>query len=124
MTKPVPRPTDAELAILRVLWERGPSTVRQVHDVLSRERSAAADSQLMAIQRFPGSPVAGARTRQLAALLNDYDAPMPAAQRLFLMNDLHCHAGSCHQWPTLAARRVASNLSRLLRPNCTMPVPG
>jgi BlaI family transcriptional regulator, penicillinase repressor len=30
----VPRPTDAELAILRVLWERGPSTVRQVHDVL------------------------------------------------------------------------------------------
>ena len=31
---PAPRPTDAELAILRVLWERGPSTVRQVHDVL------------------------------------------------------------------------------------------
>ena len=29
-----PRPTDAELAILRVLWERGPSTVRQVHGVL------------------------------------------------------------------------------------------
>ena len=31
---PAPRPTDAELAILRVLWERGPSTVRQVHEVL------------------------------------------------------------------------------------------
>ena len=30
-----PRPTDAELAILRVLWERGPSTVRQVHEVLA-----------------------------------------------------------------------------------------
>jgi predicted transcriptional regulator len=29
-----PRPTDAELAILRVLWERGPSTVRQVHEVM------------------------------------------------------------------------------------------
>jgi BlaI family penicillinase repressor len=29
-----PKPTDAELAILRVLWERGPSTVRQVHEVL------------------------------------------------------------------------------------------
>lgn len=38
----LPRPTDAELAILRVLWERGPSTVRQVHAVLSRERPAAA----------------------------------------------------------------------------------
>jgi len=31
---PAPRPTDAELAILRVLWERGPSTVRQVHEIL------------------------------------------------------------------------------------------
>ena len=33
--KPTPRPTDAELAILNVLWERGPSTVREVHDALS-----------------------------------------------------------------------------------------
>jgi predicted transcriptional regulator len=33
--KPTPRPTDAELAILRVLWERGPCTVREVHDALS-----------------------------------------------------------------------------------------
>jgi predicted transcriptional regulator len=33
-TRTAPRPTDAELAILRVLWERGPSTVRQVHDIL------------------------------------------------------------------------------------------
>lgn len=33
--KPTPRPTDAELAILRVLWERGPSTVREVHEAMS-----------------------------------------------------------------------------------------
>lgn len=33
--KPTPRPTDAELAILRVLWERGPSTVREVHDAIN-----------------------------------------------------------------------------------------
>lgn len=39
MTKPTTqRPTDAELAILRVLWERGPSTVRQVHEILSEVR--------------------------------------------------------------------------------------
>ena len=37
----VPRPTDAELSILRILWDRGPSTVRQVHDELARERPAA-----------------------------------------------------------------------------------
>ena len=39
MPRPSPtRPTDAELAILRVLWELGPATVRQVHERLSRER--------------------------------------------------------------------------------------
>lgn len=31
------KPTDSELAILRVLWTRGPSTVRQVAEVLNRE---------------------------------------------------------------------------------------
>jgi BlaI family transcriptional regulator, penicillinase repressor len=29
-----PRPTEAELQILGVLWRRGPSNVRQVHDAL------------------------------------------------------------------------------------------
>ena len=31
------KPTDAELAILRVLWSRGPSTVREVFDALGGE---------------------------------------------------------------------------------------
>lgn len=47
---PLPRPTDGELAILRVLWARGPSTVRQVHDVLSRERPAAYTTALKLLQ--------------------------------------------------------------------------
>lgn len=29
-----PRPTDAELEILTVLWSRGPSTVREVHETV------------------------------------------------------------------------------------------
>lgn len=29
-----PTPSDGELAVLRVLWNRGPSTVRQVHEAL------------------------------------------------------------------------------------------
>src|SRR5262245_16067391 len=37
--KPLPHPTDGELAILRVLWERGASTVRQVNDLLSEDRA-------------------------------------------------------------------------------------
>jgi predicted transcriptional regulator len=49
-TPAIPRPTDAELAILRVLWERGPSTVRQVHDVLSRERPTAYTTALKLLQ--------------------------------------------------------------------------
>ena len=32
------RPTDAELEILRVLWDRGPSTVREIHDVLNQTK--------------------------------------------------------------------------------------
>ena len=31
-----PQPTPAELEILRVLWERGPSTVREVHEAMER----------------------------------------------------------------------------------------
>jgi BlaI family penicillinase repressor len=50
MTKQTPRPTDAELAILRVLWERGASTVRQVHDVLIRERPTAYTTALKMLQ--------------------------------------------------------------------------
>jgi BlaI family transcriptional regulator, penicillinase repressor len=51
MTTPKPpRPTDAELAILRVLWSRGASTVRQVHESLSRERPAAYTTALKMLQ--------------------------------------------------------------------------
>jgi len=35
----LPRPTQAELDILRVLWDRGPSTVRDVHSTLAKERA-------------------------------------------------------------------------------------
>ena len=44
------RPTDGELAILRILWDRGPSTVRQVHDVLAHERQAAYTTALKLLQ--------------------------------------------------------------------------
>ncbi|GLH69709.1 transcriptional regulator [Geothrix rubra] len=47
---PIPRPTDAELAILRVLWDRGPSTVRQVFEVLSAERDLGYTTVLKMLQ--------------------------------------------------------------------------
>jgi len=51
MTKSsAPRPTDAELSILRILWDRGPSTVRQVHERLAHERTAAYTTALKLLQ--------------------------------------------------------------------------
>lgn len=45
-----PRPTDTELAILRVLWERGPSTVRQVHEALAETRDTGYTTTLKLMQ--------------------------------------------------------------------------
>jgi predicted transcriptional regulator len=46
----LPRPTDGELEILRVLWRRGPSTVREVHDALSAERELGYTTVLKLLQ--------------------------------------------------------------------------
>src|SRR5437762_13898659 len=47
---PTPRPTDAELAILSVLWDRGPSTVREVHDALKVSQSSGYTTVLKLLQ--------------------------------------------------------------------------
>jgi predicted transcriptional regulator len=45
-----PRPTDAELEILKVLWQRGPSTVREVHDVLNETKPTGYTTVLKLLQ--------------------------------------------------------------------------
>jgi predicted transcriptional regulator len=45
-----PRPTDSELAILTILWERGPSTVRQVHEALAGTRDTGYTTTLKLMQ--------------------------------------------------------------------------
>ena len=45
-----PRPTEAELDILRVLWERGDSTVREVHDSLYGDDGAGYTTALKLMQ--------------------------------------------------------------------------
>lgn len=45
-----PCPTDAELEILRVLWEHGPCTVRKVHDVIGRPRGSGYTTVLKQLQ--------------------------------------------------------------------------
>jgi predicted transcriptional regulator len=46
----LPRPTEAELAILRVLWSEGPSTVRRVQEVMSRTQPTGYTTVLKLLQ--------------------------------------------------------------------------
>src|SRR5579862_9891341 len=46
----LPRPTEAELDILHVLWEAGPSTVRDVHAALYGDDGAAYTTALKLMQ--------------------------------------------------------------------------
>jgi predicted transcriptional regulator len=50
MTIELPRPTNAELEILTVLWSTGPATVRDVYSVISRRRSAQYSTVLKFMQ--------------------------------------------------------------------------
>jgi BlaI family penicillinase repressor len=45
-----PEPTEAELEVLRVLWQLGDSTVRQVHDVLAQGNPVAYTTVLTTLQ--------------------------------------------------------------------------
>lgn len=44
------KPTDSELEILNILWERGPSTVRDVHEVLEKNKDAGYTTTLKLMQ--------------------------------------------------------------------------
>jgi len=46
----LPKPTEAELDILNVLWQRGPSTVREVHETLYRDEGAGYTTALKLLQ--------------------------------------------------------------------------
>ena len=48
--KESPKPTEAELAILNVLWEAGPSTVREVMDILNQTRKTGYTTALKMLQ--------------------------------------------------------------------------
>ena len=54
LSQKLPKPTDAELAILCVLWQRGPSTVRQVHNELCRNRPTGYTTVLKFMQITAG----------------------------------------------------------------------
>jgi BlaI family transcriptional regulator, penicillinase repressor len=49
---PPPAPTPAELQVLRVLWSRGPATVRDIHDLLYGGSGTAYTTTLKLLQNL------------------------------------------------------------------------
>jgi predicted transcriptional regulator len=45
-----PRPTEAEMMVLRILWQEGPSTVRRVHELLRQEKALGYTTVLKTLQ--------------------------------------------------------------------------
>jgi len=45
-----PGPTDRELAILRILWDQGPSTVRQVNEAMNKDENTGYTTTLKLMQ--------------------------------------------------------------------------
>ena len=43
MKREIPKPTEAELSILQILWEQGPATVRVVNDLINRQSAEDRD---------------------------------------------------------------------------------
>ena len=46
----VPRPTESELELLRILWENEPTTVRDIYDTLNQERPSGYTTVLKLLQ--------------------------------------------------------------------------
>ena len=81
--KKLPRPTDGELSILRVLWERGPSTVRDVHSILNTRGETGYTTTLKLMQIMTEK---GLVRRNESARTHVYEASLPEseAQRQFV----------------------------------------
>jgi len=69
------KPTASELEILQVLWERGPSTVREVHEVLSDKRPIGYTSVLKLMQIMTTKGTVKRNEQQRAHV---YEAVQPA----------------------------------------------
>lgn len=81
-----PRPTAAELEILGVLWQRGPSTVRDVHNVLGRTKQTGYTTILKLMQIMTEKGLVR-RNEDQRAHVYEASAPQDQTQRQ-LVRDL------------------------------------
>jgi predicted transcriptional regulator len=107
--KRLPKPTEAELAILRVLWERGPSTVRDVQQALEDERGTGYTTALKLLQIMTDKGLVRRDDRQRTHV---YEAVLPAeATQRQLVRDLldRAFGGSARQlvMQALSAERAS-----------------
>ena len=72
---PPPLPTDAEIGILAVLWRRGASTVREVHDALGKDSGYTSTLKLLQLMFEKGLVVRNERYRS-----HVYEARAPKEQ--------------------------------------------
>ena len=52
MSRSAPNPTEAELELLSILWARGPSTVREIHEIVSGEKDTGYTTTLKILQKM------------------------------------------------------------------------
>lgn len=90
------KPTPAEVEILSILWEHGPSTVRQVHERLGTERSVGRTGVLKLLQNMYGK---GLVRRDQAEHAHVYEANEPIRVKRQLLGDIvrRVFAGSASQ---------------------------
>ena len=75
--EPLQKPTASELEILRVLWERGPSTVREVHEALREKRDLGYTTVLKLLQIMTAKGTVRRNEEQRAHV---YEACQPATE--------------------------------------------
>ena len=94
--KPAPKPTQAEVEILSILWDHGPATVREVHARLGTERAVGYTGILKLLQNMHAK---GLVTRRQEGQAHIYDAREPVRVKRQLLGDLvhRVFAGSASQ---------------------------
>ncbi len=74
MTRELPRPTDAELEILTILWSRGPATVREVHEAIAVRKPTQYTTVLKMLQIMAEKGLVRRNEKQRAHI---YEAARP-----------------------------------------------
>lgn len=75
--EPLQKPTASELEILRVLWTRGPSTVREVHEALREQKTLGYTTVLKLLQIMTAKGTVRRNEDQRAHV---YEACQPAME--------------------------------------------